>query len=784
MAELDPRLHQELRDRIDRGLASGAFLTRATIDGAIGRFRDRFGPAQLRNSDGEALLRLMHGREDLRARSLVYWLEFKNDDEFPGLRIGDIRGGNASKFGLYQRKDDNEWIGGSGQHPTILTKEAAIELAREQRAELLAGDAELAQLPADDTSDAAYARLQQAMERVAPTLHDTVWARKYWSLLHSDKLDDFHTTRYQRFHIFKMLQTPPGGIGLLDPTTPRFVCAGRFIGAARALDVPVNTLTSVLVARNGPPRRYWRVGTTAGDHGESQWPDMRDGRFVSIGWEKSIPDLSKLIGEKSAKEQVRSMLAERYDDAGTATRKAGEIMKFAEGMEEGDVVLACQGQEVIGVGRVRGPYQYDNRHRFPHLRPVEWLLLDPWELPVLEGPRTTVFELGRYPENILQLEQRIFQREPIAGPATPAGPPIRASAPAPASAPTVATAPLPPLDPFMARVEATLRRKGQLIFYGPPGTGKTYRALAAARELAARRAFRKTYADGSLKEKNQIDGPQGLVRICTFHPGYGYEDFIEGFRPRTTGGQMTFELRDGIFKTLCNDARRQLDRHFFLIVDEINRGDLPRIFGELMTVIERDKRDMPITLALSTEQFGVPENVFVIGTMNTADRSISLLDTALRRRFGFIELMPNSKVLAGQKAGGIAFGPWLDALNARVRRHLKRDARNLQIGHAYLLPAQRIASMAEFARVLRDDVIPLLEEYCYDDFETLRGILGNDIIDAENGRIREEIFEPEQEDRLISALRFDDMQQTAAPEPTEAPTGDDDENDGDAGTTA
>jgi 5-methylcytosine-specific restriction protein B len=143
--------------------------------------------------------------------------------------------------------------------------------------------------------------------------------------------------------------------------------------------------------------------------------------------------------------------------------------------------------------------------------------------------------------------------------------------------------------------------------------------------------------------------------------------------------------------------------------------------------------------------------------MNTADRSISLLDVALRRRFGFIELMPDSSLLMGHTAGELPLGPWLDALNARLRRCLKRDARNLQIGHAYLL-SRPVTSVAEFSRVLREDIIPLIEEYCYDDFGTLRDILGSGLVDVEGGRIRDEMFESNQEDSLIQALSYEEMQ--------------------------
>jgi 5-methylcytosine-specific restriction protein B len=296
------------------------------------------------------------------------------------------------------------------------------------------------------------------------------------------------------------------------------------------------------------------------------------------------------------------------------------------------------------------------------------------------------------------------------------------------------------------------------VFYGPPGTGKTYRALAVANELAARHAFRRSFADLTMREQSIVADGDGLVRICTFHPGWGYEDFVEGLRPATINGQMVFEPRDGIFKRLCLDATEQPNRQFFLVLDEINRGDLPRIFGELITTIEYDKRNRQIKLPVTGSSFAVPRNVFLIGTMNTADRSISLMDAALRRRFGFVELMPDSALLAGRKAGGLLLGAWLDALNIRLRRYLKRDARNLQIGHAYLMPPQPITSMTELARVLRDDIIPLLEEYCYDDFAMLRDILGGELVDAEAGRIREEIFEANREGDLIQAVSFEEMQ--------------------------
>ena len=229
-----------------------------------------------------------------------------------------------------------------------------------------------------------------------------------------------------------------------------------------------------------------------------------------------------------------------------------------------------------------------------------------------------------------------------------------------------------------------------------------------------------------------MGGPDslGAVRMCSFHPAYGYEDFIEGYRPELHEGRMTFALRDGIFKQLCRDAEAQPERPFYLIIDEINRGDIPRIFGELLTVIEKDKRGKPVVLPMSRSAFRVPPNVLLIGTMNTADRSIALLDTALRRRFGFVELMPDASLLEGATVAGIPLGPWLDALNRRICEHVGRDARNLQVGHSFLLEGGRpVKDAVRFFRVVRDEIIPLLEEYCYEDFDALHSILGGGLVD-------------------------------------------------------
>lgn len=314
------------------------------------------------------------------------------------------------------------------------------------------------------------------------------------------------------------------------------------------------------------------------------------------------------------------------------------------------------------------------------------------------------------------------------------------------------------LEGVPGQIQAILERKGQAILFGPPGTGKTFWARKTGFDLSAVHTFGRLFNELSAEEKAEVEGTTahpGLVRSCTFHPAYGYEDFFEGFRPHSNqAGNLIYELRDGISKKLCADARQRSDRKFVLIVDEINRGDIPRIFGELLTLLEMDKRGLNITLPVSQESFSVPTNVTVIGTMNTADRSIALLDTALRRRFGFLELMPDTSVFGSASVeGSIPLGPWLSALNDRIRGHLGNDGRNLQIGHAYLLEANKpVTDFSRFVRILAEDIIPLLEEYCYEDYSILTQILGKGLVDEPKQCICKELFVPSRREDLVQAL--------------------------------
>jgi 5-methylcytosine-specific restriction protein B len=522
----------------------------------------------------------------------------------------------------------------------------------------------------------------------------------------------------------------------------------------------------LLNRRNGRPLAYWRIGTTDDERdGGKYWPMMRDENVVAIGW-SNLGDLSGWDHSRESREKLSARLNEvERKTPQVIGRHASQILQFVSKIAEGDRVLAADGQTILGVGQVTGAYRFEPSGTFRHRRPVAWHSHAGWKMPEPEGLRTTVSEIHDY-QNEIEAERHILDDGDRARP-VPVLPPTGKERN------KVVREPLR-LFGTAGLLQAVLERKGQAILYGPPGTGKTFWAIQTARDLASHRTHGVAFGQLDEGKKRQVIGgpehPGQLVRMTSFHPEYGYEDFIEGYRPVMSGaGTLGFQLVPGVFRRLCDDAAARPDLDFFLIIDEINRGDVPRIFGELLTLLEKDKRGQTVTLPMSQAGFTVPNNVFVIGTMNTADRSIALLDVALRRRFGFVELMPDYEILSSRIINGLALGPWLEALNARIRALSGSDARNRQIGHAFLLAGEKPVSTPEqFAAVLRDDILPLLEEYCYEDFGQLADIIGKPLVDPTKQRIRREMFEASRLQDLIDSLIWPEIVTSTATVKAEA----------------
>jgi 5-methylcytosine-specific restriction protein B len=386
-------------------------------------------------------------------------------------------------------------------------------------------------------------------------------------------------------------------------------------------------------------------------------------------------------------------------------------------MQVGDLVLTTSGG-VTYVGEVMGPAVYaESRDGRSNLRrDVRWLnpeqpvdyadLPDP--LPARLSSQHTVVDLTSELEQIEGLAPR-----------PPKPPPYRAvTLPDPIEdlAEELLVDPL-----WLQQCVDVLRDRRQIIFYGPPGTGKTYIAQHLARFLAGREN----------------------VKLVQFHPAYSYEDFFEGFRPHSTGdGKLGFDLRPGPFRKLVDRARDDPATPYILVIDEINRANLAKVFGELYFLLEY--RDEAIDLLYAADELGftLPKNVFIIGTMNTADRSIALVDAAMRRRFAFVALHPSEEPAASmldrwlerEKLPDTA-GRLLRVLNDRI------EDPDFKIGPSYLMrPSAHQDGGLE--RLWRTSIMPLLQEHHYGEEIDLEARYGLDrlrgIVDAERSTSEDE----------------------------------------------
>ena len=288
-----------------------------------------------------------------------------------------------------------------------------------------------------------------------------------------------------------------------------------------------------------------------------------------------------------------------------------------------------------------------------------------------------------------------------------------------------------------------------VIFYGPPGTGKTYTTIERAMRICEGEDFDDSVSREELVEQYQVYIDIGRVVFTTFHQSYSYEDFIEGIRATTVNSNIAYNVRDGVFKELCENAYNYPDEKFVIVIDEINRGNISRIFGELITLIEDSKRKgeleaISVKLPYSRDSFSVPKNVYIIGTMNTADRSLAGLDLALRRRFDFKEMMPDVSTLNGIKVGNIEIDTLLTVINQRIEVLLDREH---TIGHAYFIGLKSKSSITDLASIFKNKVIPLLQEYFYEDWEKINMVLGcNDFITKKP--INSNLFSKSQNDAM------------------------------------
>lgn len=602
-----------------------------------------------------------------------------------------------------------------------------------------------------------------------------------------------------------------------------------------------------LLEKNLQGRRVWLY--KPGEQG-SKWGLMCELGLMGIGWSK-LGDLSnyKNLDEENFKKEIKSKLDENYPIGKESSRKntLKALYEFANKIKIGDMVLAMKGRaKILGYGEVKSDYFYDTSKdsdtidKFCSFREVEWTKK---ELDTGKWTIKTLTNITTYKET-----QDVLVCLLDMG--------------------------------FVKQIKDTKIPPNQIL-YGPPGTGKTYNTIDKALEILCKRGEIDFIPQERDEKKVLFDKfiEQGQISFVTFHQSYGYEDFVEGIKPRLSGEndesqiskKMEYEIKDGIFKSMCKKAnenyeksqkdssevKREIElddlleqyatymedelkegkepkfeskewtskmkiqgvhrlqngdfssimigtnkdsgvmqrltqkvikrdyekfksgeikdwndikpsyeskshRHgnagyyftlyesiaefekehykpstiptlestfdnrlkpYILIIDEINRGNISKILGELITLLEPSKRKgeseaLEVKLPYSQEPFSVPNNLYIIGTMNTADRSIALLDTALRRRFEFIEMMPDSSRLSTD-CDGVDLQRLLESINNRIEFLLDRER---TIGHAFLID---VKNLSDLKAVFKNKILPLLQEYFYDDYAKINAVLNN-----------------------------------------------------------
>jgi len=352
-----------------------------------------------------------------------------------------------------------------------------------------------------------------------------------------------------------------------------------------------------------------------------RWEEMRSSSEIAIGWD----ELGDLTQYKSATEMLAALKSSHGSDR-EPTNNARCNWEFTNVMRPGDLIYARKGRRnLVGIGEVTGPCRWDDsRADFKNFRPVKWHRVGNWALP--EGDQFTLKTLTNISESTDLLERMNelagLSESYFGDDATIEEPPsLRES---PEFTAQMLSAKSGHSEEWLSSILGRLKRKKHLVLQGPPGTGKSF----LAKELA----------------KVVTSGTSGIVEMIQFHAAYSYEDFVQGIRPLSRSGSVSFALTPGHFLRFCERARALPNNApAVLIIDEFNRADPARVFGELMLLLEY--REEAVPLAAGGARFSIPGNVLIIATMNTADRSIALVNHALRRRFTFVAIRPNYDIL-------------------------------------------------------------------------------------------------------------------------------------------
>ena len=664
-----------------------AFIRKA--DTLHENFINHFGIEHLKSLSGKELLTSLFYNDKGNKLNLCYVLEMDKD-----MReiFGSIAGGAAYKFGLFFHKKTQSWTCGSPAKPVKLTENEAIQKAEEIRNDLVEGAEIISSFgPLNSTAD--YEQLYKQLEHISGI--NTVWRMKYYQMLFPILFAPFYGQDIQLDVLHFLNQTPSeipfirmGQIALFSKkcNIPGIVF-GHIWGRSTNHNNKSNDSETNTLSDKKHKLHYWMY--TVFD--DTSWMECQQKEIMVLGMD-DIGDYSQY----DSKESLRQELISTYDNSTSRKNQALMAWNFANKLAINDVIFAKRSNTLVGKGIVTGDYIFDDsRQEYKNIRTVKWLQIGEWEHPG-KSVAKRLTDITPYTDYIEKLIT-IFTPDELDDVDTQP----EVDYPEYSSADFLS-------DVYMSEQDYetlvnVLKMKKNIILQGAPGVGKTFTAKRLAYSI--------------IGAKNP-----DRVQMIQFHQSYSYEDFIEGYRPTENG----FTIKKGAFYKFCKLAEDDDENDYFFIIDEINRGNLSKIFGELFMLIEKDKRGIELQLLYSDENFSVPPNVYIIGMMNTADRSLAMLDYALRRRFSFFTMKPGFNTIGFQTYQDSLKSDAFKKLISCIKQLNSKIAADISlgegfcIGHSYFCGlTAKTATVRTLTSIIEYELIPLLKEYWFDEPEKI-----------------------------------------------------------------
>ena len=664
-----------------------AFIRKA--DTLHENFINHFGIEHLKSLSGKELLTSLFYNDKGTKLNLCYVLEM---DKHMREIFGSIAGGASYKFGLFFHKKTQSWTCGSPAKPVKLTENEAIQKAEEIRNDLVAGAEIISSFgPLNSTAD--YEQLYKQLEHISGI--NTVWRMKYYQMLFPILFAPFYGQDIQLDVLHFLNQTPSeipfirmGQIALFSKkcNIPGIVF-GHIWGRSTNHNNKSNDSETNTLSDKKHKLHYWMY--TVFD--DTSWMECQQKEIMVLGMD-DIGDYSQY----DSKESLRQELISTYDNSTSRKNQALMAWNFANKLAINDVVFAKRSNTLVGKGIVTGDYIFDDsRQEYKNIRTVKWLQISEWEHPG-KSVAKRLTDITPYTDYIEKLIT-IFTPDELDDVDTQP----EVDYPEYSSADFLS-------DVYMSEQDYetlvnVLKMKKNIILQGAPGVGKTFTAKRLAYSI--------------IGAKNP-----DRVQMIQFHQSYSYEDFIEGYRPTENG----FTIKKGSFYKFCKLAEDDDENDYFFIIDEINRGNLSKIFGELFMLIEKDKRGIELQLLYSDENFSVPPNVYIIGMMNTADRSLAMLDYALRRRFSFFTMKPGFNTIGFQTYQDSLKSDAFKKLISCIKQLNSKIAADISlgegfcIGHSYFCGlTAKTATVRTLTSIIEYELIPLLKEYWFDEPEKI-----------------------------------------------------------------